>query len=67
MHNLPSPDAPEEKKIYKHKGKKAMFLNIIFFVILFLGIFLVPVAGFATTLIIISLAFVLSILSIYFS
>jgi hypothetical protein len=46
-------------------GKKALILNIIFFVVLFAGILVVPVVGLAYSALAISVSFVASMLYIY--
>lgn len=49
-----------------HKeGNKALILNIVFFVVLFAGILVVPVLGFSFSALAIFLAFVFSMLYIY--
>ena len=55
------------KKEMKAKGSKALLINVIFFFILFLGIIMVAYTNLTTTVIIISVAFVVSILYIYLS
>ena len=47
------------------EGAKALWINIAFFVVLFIGILLVPVIGFSFSAIAIALAFVGSLLYIY--
>ncbi|MBS3887247.1 MAG: hypothetical protein M1552_04020 [Firmicutes bacterium] len=47
------------------EGTKALWINIAFFVILFIGILLVPVLGFGFSAIAIALAFIGSLLYIY--
>jgi hypothetical protein len=56
-----------QKEELKAKGNRVLILNIIFFLVLFAGIFLVAYAGFLTAAIIIILAFIVSLLYIYFS
>lgn len=46
-------------------GNKALILNIIFFVVLFAGILVVPVVGLAYSALTISVSFVASMLYIY--
>jgi hypothetical protein len=48
-----------------HEGTKALILNIVFFVVLFAGILLVPVIGFGLSAISIAVTFVVSMLYIY--
>ncbi|MBS3897515.1 MAG: hypothetical protein KGZ54_06720 [Dethiobacter sp.] len=47
------------------EGTKALWINIAFFVVLFVGILLVPILGFGFSAIAIALAFVASLLYIY--
>lgn len=49
----------------QHDGNKALIMNIVFFVILFVGILLVPVLGFGFSAVAIAVSFVLSMLYIY--
>ncbi|MDO9534286.1 MAG: hypothetical protein Q7J85_02915 [Bacillota bacterium] len=56
-----------QKEEMKAKGNRVLILNIIFFLVLFAGIFLVFYTGFLTTAIIIILAFIVSLIYIYFS
>jgi uncharacterized membrane protein len=49
----------------QHEGNKALILNILFFVVLFVGVLLVPVLGLTFSAIAIVLAFVFSLLYIY--
>ncbi len=60
-----NPSGQEEHKTWKLKGKKALIVNIIFFVVLFIGVILVPVSGFTTAAIFIVVVFIASILYIY--
>lgn len=46
-------------------GKRILIINIIFFVILFAGLFLVPFSGLAITIIVVVAGFVASILYTY--
>jgi len=55
----------EHKKELKRKGKKAMKLNVVFFLILFIGVLMVPVFGLKTAAIAISIACALCLLYIY--
>lgn len=48
-----------------HEGNKALIMNIIFFVVLFVGILLVPMVGIGFAALAISLSFILSMLYIY--
>ncbi|MBS4030195.1 MAG: hypothetical protein KGZ63_02045 [Clostridiales bacterium] len=48
-----------------HEGNKALVINIIFFVVLFVGILLVPLVGIGFASIAISLSFIVSMLYIY--
>lgn len=57
----------KEKEELKARGHKALILNIIFFLVLFAGIFLVTLTGLLPTAIIISLIFIASLLYIYYS
>ncbi|RJX29604.1 MAG: hypothetical protein C4554_00265 [Dethiobacter sp.] len=56
----------EQKKELKARGNKALILNIIFFLVLFAGMFLVVYTGLVTTVIVIFIAFIISLLYIYF-
>ncbi|MBT9168814.1 MAG: hypothetical protein DDT19_02162 [Syntrophomonadaceae bacterium] len=47
------------------EGTKALWINIAFFVVLFIGILLLPVLGFGFSAIAIALAFIGSLLYIY--
>lgn len=55
----------QELENLQHDGTKALVMNIIFFVILFVGILLVPVVGFSFAAIAVSLSFIFSMLYIY--
>ncbi len=55
------------KEQLKAKGHRALILNIIFFIVLFAGIFLVTITGLTVTAIIISLVFVASLLYIHYT
>lgn len=55
---------PEKQKL-KKMGKRALLTNIIFFVVLFGGMFLVPFSGIYVAAAVIALAFVVSMLYIY--
>ncbi len=57
----------EKKQELKARGNKALILNIVFFVVLFLGIFMVTFTGLAVTAIVISVVFIASLLYIYYS
>ncbi len=57
----------ENKQELKTRGKRALILNIIFFLVLFLGIFMVAYTSLAVTAVVISIAFVASLLYIYYS
>lgn len=65
MSNTEKPSVQEEQKAWKSKGKKAMLVNIVFFLVLFIGIILVPLSGFAVAAVFIVLVFIASILYIY--
>jgi len=56
-----------QKKELKDRGNRALILNIIFFIILFAGMFLVVYTGLATTAIIILAFFIISLVYIYFT
>lgn len=47
------------------EGNKALILNIVFFVILFVGIILVPLVGLGFSAVTVGIAFILSMLYIY--
>ena len=49
----------------QREGSKALILNIVFFVVLFVGIILVPLVGLGFSAVAVGIAFVLSILYIY--
>lgn len=51
----------------QNEGNKALIMNIVFFVILFAGILLVPVLGFGFSAAAIGISFVVSMLYIYLS
>ncbi len=57
----------KQKEELKARGNKALILNIIFFVVLFLGIFMVSYTGLAVTAVVISVVFIASLLYIYYS
>jgi Na+/H+ antiporter NhaD/arsenite permease-like protein len=63
----PATEAEEHKKELKRKGKKAMKLNVVFFLILFLGVLMVPVFGLQVAAIAITVACALCLLYIYFT
>jgi len=56
----------KKSKDWKGKGNRALIINIIFFLILFGSIFLIPVTGLTVTIIIVLVAFAASMLYIYF-
>ncbi len=56
-----------QKEELKAKGNKALLMNIIFFVVLFIGILIFTTTGLVPTVIIISLVFAASLLYIYLS
>lgn len=56
-----------QKKELKDRGNRALILNIIFFIILFAGMFLVVFTGLTTTAIIILAFFIISLVYIYFT
>ncbi len=66
-HNLPEErnKSRQEKKIWEIRGNRALLINIIFFVILFIGIILVPLSGLLTASIVIIVAFVASLIYLY--
>ena len=49
----------------QREGSKALILNIVFFVVLFVGIILVPLVGLGFSAVAVGIAFVLSMLYIY--
>lgn len=55
----------QELEHLHQEGTKALIMNIVFFVVLFAGILLVPVVGFGISAIAIALTFVVSMLYIY--
>ena len=55
----------EHKKELKRKGKKALKLNVVFFLILFLGVLMVPVFGLEIAAIAITVSCALCLLYIY--
>ena len=55
----------EEFEQLQSDGAKALIMNIVFFVVLFAGILLVPVIGFGFSAIAIGLTFIISMLYIY--
>jgi hypothetical protein len=55
----------QEIEHLQNEGTKALILNILFFVVLFAGILLVPVIGFMYSAVAIAIIFVLSMLYIY--
>ncbi len=57
----------KQKEELKSRGHKALILNIIFFVVLFLGIFMVTYTGLAITAVVITIVFVASLAYIYYS
>ena len=61
----PEAQVEEHKKELKRKGKKAMKLNVVFFLILFLGILMVPIFGLQVAAIAITVACALCLLYIY--
>lgn len=65
MERQPCPEQPEEKQKLKKKGRRALVINVVFFVILFAGMLLVPFSGFHVAAIVIAVAFVASLLYIY--
>ncbi len=56
-----------QKEELKAKGNKALLMNVIFFLVLFVGILLATTTGLVPTVIIITLVFVASLLYIYLS
>ncbi len=57
----------EKKQELKARGHKALILNIIFFVVLFLGIFMVAYTSLAITAVVITIIFAACLLYIYYS
>lgn len=57
----------KQKEELKARGNKALIWNIIFFLVLFAGMFLVAYTGLVATSIIILIAFVISLFYIYFT
>lgn len=64
MSNIGNIQGQEFEQVQQN-GNKALILNIVFFVILFAGILIVPVLGFKFSAIAISASFILSMLYIY--
>lgn len=56
---------PQEFEHLQSAGTKALILNIVFFVVLFAGILLVPVIGFAYSALAIAATFLFTMLYIY--
>jgi Flp pilus assembly protein TadB len=67
MERRPGMETQQEQQQQKLKkmGKRALWINIIFFAVLFGGMFLVPVSGIYVAALVIVLAFVVSMLYIY--
>ncbi len=63
VHNPKAQDLEQQQQ----DGNKALILNIIFFAVLLAGIVIVPVLGIGFSAVAISLAFVASLLYIYWS
>jgi len=59
------PGTEQETRKWKSKSNRALFINIVFFIILFGSIFLIPLTGFGITVAVILVAFLASILYIY--
>ena len=57
--------AEEQKKELKRKGKKALKLNVVFFLILFIGVLMVPVFGLQVAGITITILCALTLLYIF--
>lgn len=66
MPAIHNPAVPDMKKQHK-EGRKALIMNIVFFVVLLAGIVLVPILGLYFSAVAISLAFVASLFYIYLS
>lgn len=54
-----------EKHRLKQSGKRLLIINIIFFLVLLGGLFLVPFSGLIVAAVVIGAAFVVSIIYIY--
>lgn len=62
-HPTPEP-APQDREL-KAKGRRALIINVIFFLILFGAMFLVPLSGIWVAAAVIVIAFIASMLYIY--
>ncbi len=65
MSETPGLEPQEEKQNLKKMSKRVWLINIIFFAILFGGMFLVPISGIYVAAAVILVAFVASMLYIY--
>ncbi len=64
MQNV-KPETHAETEQLQQEGSKALIINIIFFVVLLIGVLVVPLLGLKFSAIAIALAFILSMVYIY--
>ncbi|MEW5784662.1 MAG: hypothetical protein AB1767_06260 [Bacillota bacterium] len=65
MEQVPGHDPQPDKQRLKKAGSRALIANIVFFVVLFGGMFLVPLSGIYVAAAVIIIAFIVSMLYIY--
>ncbi len=65
MTQTPGPEPKPDQQKLKKMGKRALLINIIFFVVLFGGMFLMPISGIYVAAAVIVVAFIASMLYIY--
>ncbi len=64
MHNV-KPETHAETEQLQQEGSKALIINIVFFVVLLIGVLVMPLLGLKFSAIAIALAFILSMVYIY--
>lgn len=58
-------ETQSERQRLKKSGKRLLIINIVFFLVLLGGLFLVPFSGLLVASVVIGLAFIVSMISIY--
>ena len=65
MAQTPVQEQQPEKQKLKKAGSRALIANIVFFIVLFGGMFLVPLSGIYVAAAVIIVAFIIAMLYIY--
>ncbi len=64
--SMENENTKNEKKVWKTQGTRLLIINIIFFVIMTLGILVLPVSSIVVAAVTITVAFTVSLVYIYF-